>query len=326
MRRIQLTILVIFVIINFGRSQTLNVPDNIGTSTNAGKVGIGLNNPASTLEVNGDISLARTHKIKFLETVGGNDRAYIRSTGSTADGWNDIIFGTTNVSGQTTDRFFFKSSGMFGIGTNSPNSKLTINGGINNVYSYSTTATDQPGFVVGDNTTYATSTQILYLKNYNSDITATIFGQIAGNWSVVATDGTNSKGLLFGTLTNDPIILGTNNTERMRIAANGNAVLYGKFEAKEIKVQLAPTADFVFNEDYNLKEITEVESFIKENKHLPNFPSGKEIEENGVNLGEMNAKLLQKIEELTLYVIDLNKKVGELEKWNKVLEEKLNIN
>ena len=93
----------------------------------------------------------------------------------------------------------------------------------------------------------------------------------------------------------------------------------------EIKVQLAPTADFVFNDNYELKELTEIESFIKENRHLPDIPSGKEIEENGVNLGEMDAKLLQKIEELTLYVIDINKEVEKLKKENELLKEKLQI-
>jgi hypothetical protein len=105
----------------------------------------------------------------------------------------------------------------------------------------------------------------------------------------------------------------------------GNVAIYGKLEVEEIKVTLNPTADFVFEEDYDLREIDEVESFIKENKHLPDFPSGKEIEENGVNLGEMDAKLLQKIEELNLYVIDINKEVANLKKENNILKEKLNM-
>ena len=94
-----------------------------------------------------------------------------------------------------------------------------------------------------------------------------------------------------------------------KIKPNGDAALQGKFEAKEIKIQVAPTADFVFNDSYELKGIDEVEMFIKENKHLPNFPSGKEIEENGINVGEMDAKLLQKIEELTLYTIEQQKQI-----------------
>jgi len=106
-------------------------------------------------------------------------------------------------------------------------------------------------------------------------------------------------------------------TKLFRISHEGNAAIYGKLEAKEIKVQLAPTADFVFDEEYELRKIDEVESFIKENKHLPDFPSGKEIEKNGINVGEMDAKLLQKIEELTLYLIEQSK-------LNQILQERVN--
>ncbi|MGD8781703.1 MAG: hypothetical protein PVH88_22395 [Ignavibacteria bacterium] len=63
--------------------------------------------------------------------------------------------------------------------------------------------------------------------------------------------------------------------------------------------------DYVFEEGYLLKSLAEVEEFIKENKHLPDIPSANEVETNGVNLGEIHTKLLLKIEELTLYVIDL---------------------
>jgi hypothetical protein len=66
-------------------------------------------------------------------------------------------------------------------------------------------------------------------------------------------------------------------------------------------------ADFVFKPDYQLKPLAEVEQFISTNGHLPEVPTAKEVEQNGVNIGEMNAKLLQKVEELTLYVIELNK-------------------
>lgn len=80
----------------------------------------------------------------------------------------------------------------------------------------------------------------------------------------------------------------------------------GNILANEIKVQ-AQTADFVFEEDYQLKSLEEVEQFVHKNKHLPDVPSAQQMEENGVGLSEMNKLLLQKIEELTLYVIELKK-------------------
>ena len=85
----------------------------------------------------------------------------------------------------------------------------------------------------------------------------------------------------------------------------------GTIRATEIKVE-AQSADFVFDEDYNLLDLNEVERFINENKHLPDIPSAAEMEESGVNLAEMNKLLLQKIEELTLYAIKKDKEVEEL--------------
>jgi hypothetical protein len=88
----------------------------------------------------------------------------------------------------------------------------------------------------------------------------------------------------------------------------------GSIGAREIKVESNGWSDFVFDEDYELKSIEEVEKYIKENGHLPEIPDQETVEKNGVNLGEMNAKLLQKIEELTLYTIEQNKKIAELKK------------
>ena len=67
-----------------------------------------------------------------------------------------------------------------------------------------------------------------------------------------------------------------------------------------------------FEQDYNLLPLNEVEQYIKQNNRLPNVPSAAEVEEEGVNLGEMNAVLLQKVEELTLYIIDFQKQINEL--------------
>lgn len=79
----------------------------------------------------------------------------------------------------------------------------------------------------------------------------------------------------------------------------------GTIRAQEIKVELSGWADHVFDKDYQLPSLQEVKAHIEEHKHLPGIPSEKQILEDGVNMGEMQAKLLQKIEELTLYVIQL---------------------
>jgi hypothetical protein len=80
----------------------------------------------------------------------------------------------------------------------------------------------------------------------------------------------------------------------------------GPIRADEIVVNTSG-ADFVFDSTYNLRSLPELETFIKQNKHLPEIATAKEMQENGVSAGEMQTKLLQKVEELTLYVIELKK-------------------
>jgi hypothetical protein len=87
----------------------------------------------------------------------------------------------------------------------------------------------------------------------------------------------------------------------------------GGIVCEEVKVLVdVPDADYVFEEDYNLTPLSEVENFIKENKHLPNIPSAEEFKTNGYKLGDMDEMLLRKIEEMTLYIIELQKQIDEL--------------
>ncbi|MES2777898.1 MAG: hypothetical protein V4722_27205 [Bacteroidota bacterium] len=86
----------------------------------------------------------------------------------------------------------------------------------------------------------------------------------------------------------------------------------GKIMAEEVRVQLrAAWPDYVFNKNYNLKPLSEIENFIAANNHLPNVPAAAELEKSGIALGEMQSKMMEKIEELTLYILQLNKKVNE---------------
>ncbi|WP_234859282.1 tail fiber protein [Aquimarina aquimarini] len=95
----------------------------------------------------------------------------------------------------------------------------------------------------------------------------------------------------------------------------------GNIHAEEVKIDLnVPAPDYVFKEDYKLRSIEEVENFIKENSHLPEIPSAKEFEQNGVMQAEMDMSLLKKIEELTLYTIQQEKKIQKLERENEELK------
>ena len=109
--------------------------------------------------------------------------------------------------------------------------------------------------------------------------------------------------------------VGTTNPD-MELTVKGN------IHAEEVKIDLnVPAPDYVFKEGYILRSIKDVERFIKENNHLPEMPSAKEFEQNGVMQAEMDMNLLKKIEELTLYTIQQQKEIEELKIQNKKLLE-----
>jgi hypothetical protein len=88
----------------------------------------------------------------------------------------------------------------------------------------------------------------------------------------------------------------------------------GIIRADEVKVDLTRGCDFVFDKSYKLLSIDELDTFVQQNKHLPDIAPAKEMESNGISLSEMNAKLLQKIEEQSLYIIEINKQLQVLKK------------
>ena len=108
--------------------------------------------------------------------------------------------------------------------------------------------------------------------------------------------------------------------EVFRVWGSGN-VNANKIWATGVEVRLDARnciwPDHVFGKDYKLMSLHELEQYLTANKHLPEIPSAKEVEENGINLGEMQAKLLLKVEELTLYIIELQKQIDELKQTKK---------
>lgn len=90
---------------------------------------------------------------------------------------------------------------------------------------------------------------------------------------------------------------------------NAVARFDGKIKAKEVEVKANVWADYVFKKEYHLRSLENVEKHIIEKGHLPNIPTAQEVLENGINVAEMNSKLLEKIEELTLYSIEQNKQL-----------------
>ncbi len=111
------------------------------------------------------------------------------------------------------------------------------------------------------------------------------------------------------------------------ISPNEMLTVDGTIEAEEIIVEQNVGADFVFDEGYNLPKLDEVKAYIQQHNHLPGIPSAKEMKQNGVKVGNLQMKLLQKIEELTLYIIELEKrdhiKTRKIQKLEKMVESLL---
>ncbi|WP_372482989.1 hypothetical protein AB9J70_16195 [Elizabethkingia anophelis] len=208
----------------------------------------------------------------------------------------------------------YSKNGNIGIGNNSPQSKLDINGTI------------MVGGDTGNLDITSLPNSLDMLKNTGKLAIGWNLSGGGGETNFIANRGKgNTGGFHFYDYTNEG--------QRKRLLllnSNGNALLDGKLEAKEIKVTTTPTADFVFEDSYQLPNLESVEKHIKEKKHLPEIASAAEMQKDGVNIGDFQIKLLQKIEELTLYSIEqnkLNKEQSELLRQqiqiNKTLEQRL---
>lgn len=100
------------------------------------------------------------------------------------------------------------------------------------------------------------------------------------------------------------------NNERRLLQLNND----GQFRTREVFVDsYTPWPDYVFESNYSLPKLADIKNYILINKHLPNVPTAKEISEDGINLGEMNRILLEKVEELTLYLIEQQERIEKLE-------------
>ena len=112
--------------------------------------------------------------------------------------------------------------------------------------------------------------------------------------------------------------IGTNQTHGYKLAVGGNMI------AERVKVKLQSNwPDYVFRKDYTLPTLQQVDQFISRNGHLPDVPSAAEVKRDGIDMEDMNKALLRKIEELTLYLIEMDKQVKALQEANKVLEKKI---
>ena len=206
---------------------------------------------------------------------------------------------------------YLSPTGNFGINTEEPSARLDVNGNVrinarDSQYTFLTLGHQANDQLIVDNTSQKAFGGGYFFRVHNDNATYQYV-------DAMIIDENGNIGIGTNLPQNKLEVVG-------KSSFAGNMKVDAKIEAKEIKVTLTPTADFVFEENYSLPKLKDVEEFIKENKHLPEVASAKVMEKEGVNVGEFQIKLLQKIEELTLYVIEQQKKIETLE--NKLSDKK----
>jgi hypothetical protein len=322
-------LLALLLLIPFGIIAQNTFPTN-------GNVGIGTTSPISLLDVDGDGKIGSLNNRHYLRIASkewpeirfqtpSSDRQIRLGTAHANNGNYGVSEGDFYVFTATSSTMplvvnkngnvsLVNKSGSVGIGTTSPISLLDVDGdgkigSLNNRHylriaskewpeiRFQTPSSDRQirlGVAHANNGNYGVSEGDFYVFTATSSTMPLVVNK-NGNVSLVNKSGS--------------VGIGTLNPGAWKLAVNGN------IRAKEIKVETG-WSDFVFYDNYKLPTLKEVENHIKEKGHLKDIPSAKEVEKNGIFLGQMDSKLLQKIEELTLYTIQQEKKIKELESLN----------
>ncbi len=295
---------------------------------NPGNVGIGTASPNARLEILSDGSITQGAEIRlqhannntndivstvnFANNAGSVAMIQAGTSGANNNGYISIF---TDNAGVSSESLRINNEGKVGIGTNNPYYPLSVAGRIN-----SEANGDYYGaWFGGEARTANPSINIGEWHNYRG----TIYWDNADRKMVFETEygGINSNTLV---LEDGNVGIGAANPSA-KLEVNGNALFQGNIESKKVKVTSTPGnwPDYVFEPNFKLRTLNELEEYVKTNKHLPEVPSAKEVEEKGLDLGKMDATLLKKVEELTLYMIEMDKKVKKLEEENEALKKEV---
>jgi hypothetical protein len=332
----------------------------------SGNVGIGTTNPVTVLDVfaapgNGISLVESDAPWNFLQlllnsngsnTLNGAYSLVIEPDGNNSWGYTDTGVGIdikatsasiptknafrirTDYTGTPNTLFTVLGNGSVGIGTTTPSAFLTVqpsNTGSTSLLSLNNTGNNSGGasstaFIHSDQPYEAGNNAIAYT---GAVLQVTAFPNTATNntGDTLRVGTSDSAGNFFAPqlivkASTGNVGIGTTNPQHLLHVA-------GTIGAEEVIVS-STGADYVFQSGYRLRPLSEVNAFIQENHHLPDIPSALEMEEKGLNLGDMQAKLLAKVEELTLNAIEASNQIQKtrdenqaLEQQNRRLEERL---
>ena len=290
---------------------------------NITKVGTGLLTALGDEETN-LIKFGNVGDYQFLhETSGAFERPTLalhcsdqHALGFYSSGWKPLF----EVKGGSGDSYFKGNICVGTNGKNQPTDKLLVNGdvriGLINRYTNTGAGYGNKLYFSGGSNfgnTNSDNSDILWMGRYNVGSNQTELRLNLGDdnafqdrFAIGCTNGgTWYSSFMVGA--NGNVAIGTNSVpDGYKMAVNG------KIKSKGVIVDPSNWADYVFEEDYDLKSIEEVDDFIQSNGHLPDVPSAQEVEETGVNVSEMQSTLLRKVEELTLYIIELHNEIETL--------------
>ena len=259
-----------------------------------GKVGIGTSSPDTTLDVNGIISASSELRSK------SNNPGFLFDESDVADknwhmqvnGGDFKIYEVDDARTNWNQKMVIQNTtGNVGIGTTSPEEKMVVQ------------VTDTHRYVKYKAPNGEERFQFYVGGTGN-----------AANLSMFDNNGTSRNVLIAagGTTYFNGGNVGIGTT-----APDAKLAVNGTIHSREVKVDLIGWPDYVFEKEYKLPTLAEVEKHIEEKGHLKDIPSAKEVAKNGILLGQMDSKLLQKIEELTLYTIQQEKEIQKLKEQNK---------
>ena len=203
-----------------------------------------------------------------------------------------------------------------GIGNSAPKNKLEITTGVANSSGLRfTNLTSAANSLISLTISLANPVVKVLTVDENGDVKLAGLGV---NLGVLGgrqgTDSWQTQGNYLQNTSQEGVIIGSGVT---KTPSDYNLFVSKGILTERVKVAIKNTnewADYVFSDTYKLRSLSEVESYIKQNKHLPGVPSAEEVSQQGIDVGKMDAKLLEKIEELTLYMLELKKENQEMKK------------